>query len=61
MLTVRELATTLNVHPETLRRWTRQGLVPALRTPTGRLRYTSDAAVQFCQPDHVAASAAEEA
>lgn len=40
MLTVREVARRLHVHPSTLRRWSNQGLITAYRiTPRGDRRY----------------------
>lgn len=38
-LTIRQAATLLNVHPETLRRWERAGRITPERTPTGHRRY----------------------
>lgn len=39
LLTPREAAARLAIHPETLRRWTREGRVPVVRLPTGQLRF----------------------
>lgn len=38
-LTATEVAEEMSVHPETVRRWTRQGLLPAIKLPSGRRRY----------------------
>jgi excisionase family DNA binding protein len=39
LLTIREAADMLNVHPDTLRRWEKAGRLVPLRTPTGHRRY----------------------
>jgi excisionase family DNA binding protein len=38
MLTAAEAAERLGFSPETVLRWIRQGKLPAIRTPTGRIR-----------------------
>lgn len=40
LLTVAEAAKLLNIHPRTLRRWTKDGIANALRTPTNQRRFT---------------------
>ena len=38
---IAEAARLLGVHPSTLRRWDREGILhPSIRTPTGERRYT---------------------
>jgi excisionase family DNA binding protein len=39
LLTAREVADRLSVHVESVRRWTRQGDLAAVRLPSGRYRY----------------------
>lgn len=39
LLRIGEAAALINVSVKTLRRWDKQGTLPALRTPTGGLRY----------------------
>ncbi|MBT9141398.1 MAG: hypothetical protein DDT30_01990 [Dehalococcoidia bacterium] len=39
LLTTHQLAKILNVRPETLRRWEREGKLVPLRTPGGHRRY----------------------
>ncbi|MEW5954680.1 MAG: helix-turn-helix domain-containing protein [Bacillota bacterium] len=39
LLTTNQLAKLLNVWPETLRRWEREGKLKPLRTPGGHRRY----------------------
>lgn len=39
LLTAQEVAERLSVHPESVRRWTRQGDLAAIRLPSGRYRY----------------------
>ena len=43
LLTARQLAGELDVSSETVLRWTRRGEVPAIRLPSGALRYSRDA------------------
>lgn len=38
-LTRKEAAALINYSISTIRRWERVGILPALRTPTGRVRY----------------------
>ena len=40
LLTVSEAAKLLNIHPRTLRRWTKEGIANELRTPTNQRRFT---------------------
>lgn len=42
LLTAREVAERLSVHVESVRRWTRQGDLRAVRLPSGRYRYRAD-------------------
>ncbi|MCL5063468.1 MAG: MerR family DNA-binding transcriptional regulator, partial [Firmicutes bacterium] len=47
LVNIGEAAKALGVHPETLRRWEKEGKIPApLRTPGGTRRYDVD---QLCQ------------
>jgi excisionase family DNA binding protein len=39
LLTAREVADMLSVSSETVLRWTRKGQMPALRLPSGQIRY----------------------
>ena len=43
LLTARAVADLLDVHPETVLRWTRRGDLPAIRLPGGAIRYREDA------------------
>lgn len=48
MLTVREVARLLHVHPNTLRRWSNQGIIRAYRiTARGDRRFRRDEIVRF--------------
>ena len=40
LLTVSQAAKLLNIHPRTLRRWTKDGIANELRTPTNQRRFT---------------------
>lgn len=42
LLTARHVADQLGVTPRTVLRWTRQGDVPAVRLPSGQIRYRAD-------------------
>jgi excisionase family DNA binding protein len=42
LLTARDVADRLGVHPETVLRWTRRGGLPAIRLPGGAIRYRED-------------------
>jgi excisionase family DNA binding protein len=56
LLKVREAARLANVHPETVRRWVRRGLLPVVRIP-GRgsggkeFRIVEDELIEFLQLD----------
>jgi len=39
LLTPAEAAAQLAIHPETLRRWAREGRVPVVRLPSGQMRF----------------------
>ena len=48
MLTVREVARLLHVHPNTLRRWSNKGIIRAYRiTPRGDRRFKREEIAQF--------------
>jgi putative resolvase len=47
MLTLREAATRIGVHPSTVRRWEQAGLVTPLRTPGGHRRFIPDEVEQL--------------
>jgi len=42
LLTAQQVAERLSVHVESVRRWTRQGDLRAVRLPSGRYRYRTD-------------------
>jgi excisionase family DNA binding protein len=42
LLTAREVAGHLGVAPKTVLAWTRRGQLPAIRLPSGQLRYPAD-------------------
>jgi excisionase family DNA binding protein len=42
LLTARVLAERLDVHPATVLRWARQGDLPAIRLPSGAIRFRED-------------------
>jgi len=42
LLTAREVAEWIGVSPETVLRWTRRGDLPAIRLPSGALRFHED-------------------
>lgn len=42
LLTAHEVAELLAVHVESVRRWTRQGDLSAVRLPSGRYRYRAE-------------------
>jgi len=43
LLTIREAAGALGVHPNTLRNWDRSGKLPAIKTAGGHRRYSIEA------------------
>jgi excisionase family DNA binding protein len=45
LVTARELAKRLRVSPETVRMWTRRGLIPVLRLSPKVIRYNAEAVV----------------
>jgi excisionase family DNA binding protein len=48
MLSAKEVASTLSVHPSTVRRWERDGLLKAYRVgPRGSLRFAEDDILDF--------------
>jgi excisionase family DNA binding protein len=49
LLTIREAANQLHVHPDTLRRWEKAGHLVALRTPTGHRRFSRADIAQAAQ------------
>ena len=42
LLTAREVAAVLGVSTETVLRWTRRGVLPGFRLPSGQLRFRSE-------------------
>lgn len=42
LLTAREVADLLGVHPETVLCWRRRGEIPAIRLPGGAIRFRED-------------------
>jgi excisionase family DNA binding protein len=42
LLTAQQVADRLSVHVESVRRWTRQGDLAAVRLPSGRYRYRAE-------------------
>lgn len=42
LLTARDVAELVGVHVETVLRWVRQGLIPAVRLPGGAIRFRHD-------------------
>ena len=62
MLTVREVARRLHVHPSTLRRWTNTGRIRAYRiTPRGDRRYRRQDVARFLAEMNVNKGDGEEA
>lgn len=39
LMTAEQVAALIPVHPETVRRWSREGKIPVVRLPSGRKRY----------------------
>lgn len=42
LLTAQQVARRLSVHPESVRRWTREGKLASILLPSGRKRYRSE-------------------
>lgn len=55
LLTRREAAAVLGVHPGTLDRWTRLGVVPAVRIGLRTVRYTAEALADALRPKRAGA------
>lgn len=51
LLSVRHAAERLDVHPDTLRRWARDGLIAVVRLPSGRLRVAEEELERIARPD----------
>ena len=51
LLSIRNAARRLDVHPDTVRRWIRQGLIAGVRLPTGRLRVEEAELNRIACPD----------
>lgn len=51
LLSIRRAAERLDVHPDTLRRWARDGLVAVVRLPSGRLRVAEEELERIARPD----------
>ena len=43
LLTAREVGELVGMSPETILRWTRKGQLPAIRLPSGAIRFREDA------------------
>jgi len=50
LLTAQEVADRLAVHVESVRRWTRQGDLAAVRLPSGRYRYRAEDVAALVRP-----------
>lgn len=50
LLTAQQVADRLSVHVESVRRWTRQGDLPAVRLPSGRYRYLAEDVAALARP-----------
>lgn len=57
LLTTGDVAKRFNVHAETIRRWANQGLIAAVRTPTGHLRFRPEDVESLVGSEQVASSA----
>lgn len=42
LLTTRETAKRLHLHPETVLQWVREGKLPAMKLPSGAIRFDPD-------------------
>jgi len=51
ILTTEEAAAAIRVHPETLRRWVREGKVAAIELPSGTLRFKAAVIEQMLSGD----------
>jgi predicted site-specific integrase-resolvase len=51
LLSIHHAAQRLDVHPDTLRRWARDGLVAVVRLPSGRLRVAEEGLERIARPD----------
>lgn len=60
LLTARELAAQLGVSVGALRRWTRAGEVPAVKLPSGAVRYIPDEIERWLESRAMADDATEE-
>jgi excisionase family DNA binding protein len=60
LLTVRVVAEALGVSPETVLRWTRRGLLPAIRLPGGAIRYRPEVLEQWLNEHATAGDATRE-
>jgi excisionase family DNA binding protein len=62
MLTVREVARLLHIHPNTLRRWSNQGVIRAYRiTARGDRRFRRDEIIRFLAESNGQAASRKEA
>ena len=50
LLTVAQVATWAAVHPKTVRRWLREGVLPGIRVHGRAVRIASDALVRLAKP-----------
>jgi predicted DNA-binding transcriptional regulator AlpA len=58
LLTARVVAERLDVSPETVLRWTRRGLLPAIKLPSGAIRYEPERMERWLE-DHTVADTAD--
>lgn len=58
LLTAQQVAERLSVHPESVRRWTREGRLVAIALPSGRKRYRVEDVDAMVRPRSAAAGAA---
>lgn len=65
LLTARVVAELLDVSPATVLRWTRRGTLPAVKLPSGQIRYRADALEEWLErrttPDRGVLTAADDA